>query len=193
MEDIEMKISQLVDNELSDIEQIEVFCTLAKDQKARLIYSELHKLKKEVAKHHSEVQTDLFPLRIYQAAPGFVRTNIFKIGFAFSTVAAIVLLMMLLSVAKQINNQSLENESLISTGVISSDSKSVTDRVVINNSSLKHNKSERRVIQKNMIYNFKKSINKMINNDVIVKSPDDEIQTIQLTKNDFLISQVVGN
>ncbi len=95
MEDVEMKISQLVDNELSDYDQIEVFGLLAKDQKARQIYSELLKLKKEVAKHHSEVRADLFPLRINQPVQKHTKYNFYKIGFSFSSAAAVILIMFL--------------------------------------------------------------------------------------------------
>ncbi|KAF0153580.1 MAG: hypothetical protein FD143_112 [Ignavibacteria bacterium] len=95
MESLEIKISQLVDNELDETEQIAVFSVLANDSKARKAYSDLLKIKREVTNHHAEVRTDLFPLRTLQPVQGFVRTNVFKIGFAFSSVAAIVLLMML--------------------------------------------------------------------------------------------------
>jgi len=95
MEDVEMKISQLVDNELSDTEQIKAFDMLAKDQKARQIYSDLLKLKKEVAKHHSEVRADLFPVKLIQPVQELHKNNIYKLGFTFSSVAALILIMFL--------------------------------------------------------------------------------------------------
>lgn len=95
MEDLEMKISQFVDNELSDTEQIEVFGLLANDHNARQLYSKLLMLKKEVSKHHSEVRTDLFSIKLNQPIRELPKVNLFKLGFTFSSIAAIILIMFL--------------------------------------------------------------------------------------------------
>jgi len=53
MEELEYKISQLIDNELEDSEQTELFNSLASDRNARQIFTEFMEIKKEIGTYYS--------------------------------------------------------------------------------------------------------------------------------------------
>lgn len=201
MEDIEMKISQLVDNELSDTEQIDIFDILAKDQKARQIYSEFLKLKKEIAKHHSEVRTDLFPLRINQPVQVHAKPNIYKIGFSFSSAAAVLLVMILWWGQNENKKTSEQFSSLLEKyESIKAEQNQSLNKPVIKPTISKVMLSKKRKNQGAVLAQPHKSI--VSNNSLIANTTLERIKkyteiplanNVVILKDDFIGGQIVSN
>jgi len=57
MKEIELQISQFIDNELNDAEQKKLFAVLAEDQNARQTLSDFMQLKKDTSEHYNNITT----------------------------------------------------------------------------------------------------------------------------------------
>lgn len=197
MEELEMKISQLVDNELSDTEQVEVFGLLANDQKARQLYSKLLKLKREVSKHHYEVRTDLLPIIIPKSVQKLTNVNIYKVGFAFSSAAAIILMIFLL-LGQNENKRTIEQFTSFRK---KNETLEVEKKQLLNKSDYKPtlskeafpNKSKRvTLLTKQLISSTSMNINS--NTERFKKFTQIPLaNNVVINKNDFIGGQIVSN
>ena len=106
MEELEYKISQLVDNELSDLEQAELFDEFANNIEARESFREFLKIKKEIGSHYSGFNMNNVSIPQKFQPSNRRRSFIYKIGFYSSIAASIILAMMLL--LSQTNNSILK-------------------------------------------------------------------------------------
>ncbi|MFA7421421.1 MAG: hypothetical protein WCZ90_17190 [Melioribacteraceae bacterium] len=198
MEELEMKISQLVDNELSDTEQIEVFGVLANDEKARQQYSKLLMLKKEVSKHHSEVRTDLFPIKLVQPVQELPKVNIYKFGFTFSSVAAIILIMFLLWGQNE-NKRTVEqfNSLLEKYELIKAEKKQLLNKHEVKTTVLNAAFTKKRKIKKAVLTEAPISVNTTnitTNTDRLRKFTQIPLaNNVVINKDDFIGGQIVSN
>ena len=97
MKEIELQISQFIDNELTDTEQKELFTTLAESENARRILSDFMQLKKETSNYYASINTDLLPRAINRLkienklkVPGK-----YKVRYYLSLAASFVMAMLL--------------------------------------------------------------------------------------------------
>ncbi len=93
MKEIDLQISQFIDNELNDAEQKKLFAVLAEDQNARQTLSDFMQLKKDTSEHYKNITTELILPAISQttAEPN----KKYKMMFYLSLAASIVLAMLL--------------------------------------------------------------------------------------------------
>ena len=95
MEELEFKISQLVDNELDDSEKAELFKALADNKTGRQIFSELLNIKKAIGSYYSGLETDIVTEHAQFKVINTQQNLLYKTGFYFSFAATIVLAMLL--------------------------------------------------------------------------------------------------
>jgi hypothetical protein len=201
MEDIEIKLNQLVDDELCDSEQIEIFESLAKDHKARQIYSELFKLKKEITKHYSNANTELYSLKINQVVKEQRYVSIFKIGFAFSSAATIILLMLLWwgqtenkIISKQINSLNEKYELMKAERNLLLNKPRIKSTIGELVSSSKNNiVSIKRIQPKNSIILNKNLTVDTITNKIKTYREISLAKSVVINKDDYIGGQIVSN
>ncbi len=97
MKEIELQISQFIDNELNDDAQKKLFEMLAEDKSARQMLSDFVQLKQKIAQHHESITENLYP-KPYILKPS--KSNIehgykYKKMFYVSAAAAVVLALLL--------------------------------------------------------------------------------------------------
>lgn len=97
MKEIDFKISQFIDNELSDAEQKELFAVLSENKDARQTLAEFLRMKKDTSKHYIEITADLLPMPsdLLVTMNKKRQPNIYRFMFYFTAAAAVILLMLL--------------------------------------------------------------------------------------------------
>jgi len=198
MEDMGYKISQLIDNELEDSEQTELFNSLASDRNARQIFTEFMEIKKEIGTYYSGKNADLSPSFAKPPIPVNKIINVYKTGFYFSIAASLVLAMLLFF--SQANNKDLNskidilNTNFNNRGV---EIKNITP-AFITKSTIKeeiakpypHAKSHNPTMAANnnlIIYEAKEMIKEQIAKEQFAQNK------IVVTKNDFIGGKIVAN
>lgn len=96
MNEIELKISQLIDNELNDAEQSDLFETLSQNKNARIAFGEFINVKRETAVYYSSNAIELdITKQIKFHQPEIKNSSRFKVSFYFSSVVVLVLVALL--------------------------------------------------------------------------------------------------
>ena len=199
MKEIELQISQFIDNELNDAEQKKLFSVLTEDQNARQILADFMRLKKNISTHHNSITTDLLPMSF---APDQTKSKLepnrkYKTMFYFSLAASIVLAMLL------VWNQKSKDELFEQNNVLL-----VKYEEVINQySNLMEMKAEkesfsRQLAKKNILTELRKkpsvkSVSNFQNTTFLSrikqKYETKPINSVAITKEDFIGGQIVGN
>lgn len=205
VEDLEIKISEYIDGELPENEIQELFSLLAENQKARKVFEDFLKLKKNVSHFYSNIDFNSNPI------PDFREKHTkpkYKSLFYYSAAASIVFAVLLLwrfSVSGSMNAQYSELQKehiklqenyttlleekieLIKLNNLVAQKLSESNSQVMNskNSSKSDKKTKSKTIPKKTI-NKPKSSGKML-------ASLRNVSTVEITKSDFLGGQVIGN
>src|ERR1035437_8871824 len=108
MEEMEYKLGELIDNELEESEQTELFNSLASDRDARQIFREFMNIKKDIGTYYSGKNADLSPSFVKSPIPANKINNVYKTALYFSIAASLVLAMLLFF--SQANNKDLNSK-----------------------------------------------------------------------------------
>jgi hypothetical protein len=204
MNDIELQISQFIDNELSDEAQKKLFEVLTEDKSARQILSDFMQLKKGISKHYSSITDDLLPISYH---PAQTKRNIepakkYKTMFYFSSSAAVVLAMLLFIsrnerqndfiqltyLQKQYTSLKIENAQI--------NSQKETKKEIQKEVSLTRTTNKSKKIKSDKTFltaNFQTRGNANRLNRLAQISQMIEANKAVITKDDFIGGQIVGN
>jgi|SRR3989339_326945 len=195
MKEIELVISQFIDNELNDEEQKKLFVVLAEDQNLRQTLSDFMQIKKNTSEHYKNITTELFRPAIKQT--GTEPNKKYKTMFYFSLAASIVFATLLAW------NQNSKDEISKQYYALQSQFKSLERQY----SNVKEMKTEKEsfsqlLAKKNVRTKFKK----WISLKTIPRLPNAEflsrikqkyeakpVNSVAITKEDFIGGQIVGN
>ncbi len=199
MKEIEFKISRFVDGELPLEEQGEFFKTLSLDEDARKILNEFTELKRCIKEHYSGLDINLSSLKVPMNKEPI---NKYKKYFYFSAAAVIlILLSSSFFISDLVNTISILNsvqENYINT-------KSEIERLKKEKDTFKTilaqetNQSKSRIKTAAIKNEDKEKANYIASYKIIDEkrtTPDvnnKDIQIIQITKADFLTTQMIGN
>ncbi len=199
MKEIELQISQFVDNELNDAEQKKLFSVLAEDQNARQTLSDFMHLKKNISAHHNNITTDLLPRSFIpdQTKDKHEPNRKYKAMFYFSLAASIVLAMLLAW------NQKSKDELYEQNNVLQAKYNSLERQY----SNVKETKTEKESFSQQLAK--KSALTKFVKQPslkTLPKLPDTEFlsrikqkyetrlaNSVVITKEDFIGGQIVGN
>jgi hypothetical protein len=203
MKDIEFKISQFIDNELSDAEQKDLFGVLAEDQKARQMLADYMKMKKDTSTHYKNINAELAPLAVNQPYVKSERrqSNIYKLMFYCSAAAAVILLMLMWW------NQEGKGEISSQYSLLKAKYFSLEEQYAI---SMNWNRDiqEKNIVPTVNQLNIRKSTHKheiiFTSNTKSIRKPNTlqtekylaklpKITAITISKEDFIGGQIVGN
>ncbi|MCF6269193.1 MAG: hypothetical protein L3J41_05765 [Melioribacteraceae bacterium] len=207
MKDYEFKISQFVDNELSESEQKELFLFLAENEAGREVLSDFIEIKKEIKSFYSGMNNTKV-VTIGKATQN-KKERKQKAMFYFSTAAAILFgFLFLFNQFKEnpflIKYQNLQTEMIELQENYSDVLKRQTDLIKINHQlyigtqQLKTSKVAKQNGRDNKSTILQSAINKNgknyspVNQGRMLASLQN-IQIIEITKNDFLGGQIIGN
>ena len=201
MNDLDYKISMLIDNELDNSEQTELFKMLANDNNARQTFAEYMNMKKEVGSYYSSKTADVtMPVK----QPPIIKvkeTKVYKTGFYFSAFAGLVMAVLLLfSYAdNRVLNSKIEilNADLIGLTDMMKDFKTAMEMKPGLKENLKKITEETKPVKKNVL------AKKVIDDPIIVKAREMikeqransqfAMNKIVITKDDFIGGKVVAN
>ncbi len=213
MKHYELEISRFVDNELSAGEQQQLFTHLADCEDCRKTLADFMEMKKETKELYENIDVDLKPeINLPVGVTPSKEKNIFKPLFYFSAAASIVFgLLFLINLSsvdrlsskisllelkynrltknyqtaqkKDVNAEKKINEITSQTNTNLSEKKD-------NGIELKKNDSELIAINKNDKNLYQE---KLKDNYFRPSRRTQEIKVVQVTKNDFLTPQIVGN
>jgi len=216
MKDYEFKISQFVDNELSKNEQQELFCYLSENQEARETLIDFMEVKKKAKSFYAGINFEMDDSKIVAAgiATQNSREKKYKSMFYYS-VAASVIFAFLLAVNQFKENPILAKYHNLQTEMITlqenySDVLSKqTELLTINNqlyAETQKLKSAQMVINKksdrknpmveepqNKKQKSQQGQSYSAGNSGRMVASLQNVQTIEITKNDFLGGQIIGN
>lgn len=209
MEDYEFKISQLIDNELPTEEQEELFLFLSQNEDGRKIFTDFMNMKKEAKSYYSGITTELDEPKIVAADLSLSNKNEMKYkgSFYFAAAASIILAFLLASNIIKENPFKTKYENLQAEFVVlQQDYSNVLNEqaelINVNNSFVKkllkigNEKLDKKVANKRKEpskQNIEKnSSSKIIKSGSMLASLQN-VQTIEITKNDFLGGQIIGN
>ena len=204
MKDIELQISQFIDNELSDGDQKQLFMALAEDKSVREILSDFMKLKKGIAQHHGNITENLHPIPIPldQTKSYSKQSNKYKTMFYFSAAAAIVLAMLLslsriesqnnfiqfAALQKQYNSLKIENSEVINQKETMKEIPQEPLLIKTINKSIKTKNNKTFLAANVQTTENKDRMNKLVQITEIIQA-----NKAVITKDDFIGGQIVGN
>ncbi|NJD23763.1 MAG: hypothetical protein FIA82_14030 [Melioribacter sp.] len=203
MKDIELQISQFIDQELSDTEQRELFTVLSEDEKARRVLSDFMQIKKNTSDHYSNITTNLSQVQIPQPQIKNLQesSSKYRTMFYFSLAASIVLALLL--VWSQSDRNKTENlYSALYTKYIGLQKQyslfSQAKREDVLQNEKQFQISSRQSITRNKSSESEKakfpiaSLSTGRKSERLNKLLDDML-TAKITKDDFLTPQMIGN
>lgn len=201
MKHYDLEISQFVDNELSVEEQKELFAHLSECQDCRKTLSEFMELKKDSKLFYSQLDVEIEPVKLPAAVEQKKAKNIYRTLFYFSAAASIFLGILFL--LHQTSSYQIEKEySILQTKYIELSKKHDSLNKELNKSFVKEKKLIRSKIPStnNKVGKFtainpivKLSSNASFSTNFKPSQKRQEIEIVQITKNDFLTPQIVGN
>ena len=199
MKEIELQISQFIDNELNDAEQKKLFSVLAEDQRARQTLSDFMQLKKNISAHHNSITTNLLQMSFIpnQTKDKLAPNRKYKTMFYFSFAASIVLAMLLAW------NQKSKDELYEQNNVLQAKYNSL-ERQYSNVKEMKTEKESfsQQLAKKNALTEFVKlsslkTLPRLPNTEFLsrIKQKYETrlVNSVAITKEDFIGGQIVGN
>ncbi len=201
MRHYELEISQFADNELSADKQKELFAHLSGCNECRQILSDFIGIKKDSKLFYNELELELKPFRFLQEIQNKKENNIYKALFYFSVAASIILGILFLMrysgsalterqyhvLEKKYNKLTLEQHSLEEEMAVIKANANTKTHYQINASN---KKAKRLKIKRTELNSFSQSL---VENDIKHPLKQQEIRIVQVTKNDFLTPQIIGN
>jgi hypothetical protein len=208
MKNYELKISQLIDNELSTEEGKELFFSLSENEEGRRIFADFIDMKKEAKSYYTGMITELNEPKIVitNVSPKDKKEKKYKMGFYFSAAASILFAFFLLSnllkenafATKYENLQAefvtLEEEysNLLSEQIklVQLNNKLFAEKGKPKAGKVKINEPVKKApnMQKTKMNKQQKRPNYQNRNDYLASIPN-----YAITKDDFLGQQVIGN
>lgn len=201
MEDIEFKISQFIDNEMPLEEQGVFFKELSLNAEARFVLNDFLVMKKEISGHYSGMNPDLPAIKISSYSQG-KGANLYKRMFYFSAAALILVLIgsafLFSDLINTRNNLNALKADYTKTGLDLQNSKK--DNLPVKTVLAQVSKSSKprvfhaAVDTKNQAAAEKTGIQ---NTMPVVRNQmskyEKDFVAIKITKDDFLIPQMIGN
>jgi hypothetical protein len=199
MKEIELQISQFIDNELNDTEQKELFAVLAIDRNARQTLSDFIQLKKNISAHHNDITTNLLPTSFIpnQTKDRLEPNRKYKAMFYFSLAASIVLAMLLAW------NQKSKDEAYEHTNVLQAKyEKLVSQYTNVTETKMEKELASLQLAKNNVLTELRKSpsmktVSKLPSaeflNRIKQKYEANPVNRAVITKEDFIGGQIVGN
>lgn len=199
MKEIELQISQFIDDELNDAEQKKLFAILAEDQNARQKLSDFMQLKKNISAYHNNITTDLLSATfITDQTKGKLGPNRkYKAMFYFSLAASIVLVMLLVWNQKS-KSKAYENYNILQTKY----EKLVSQYTNVTEMKIEKESFSQQLAKNTVLAEFRKSpsmknISKLPNvgflSRIKQKYEAKPVNSVVITKEDFIGGQIVGN
>ena len=204
MKEIELQISQFIDNELNDHAQKKLFGVLAENKSARQTLFDFMQIKKGIAEHHGSITEILNPkpflLRQTESNIGF--RNKYKALFYISTAAAVILAMLLFINHNEIQKESIQFASLQNQynslqmenakALIEKESRKGIQKesiLIATTSKSKNNRSDKVYLTKNIQSTANSNqLKRMSQISEIIQA-----NKAVITKDDFIGGQIVGN
>lgn len=199
MEDYEVKISQLIDNELSTEEQRQLFLFLSVNEESRKTFTDLMNIKKETQLYYSNITTELNEPKILTTNVNLSNYKVkkYKAGFYFSAAASLFLAFLFAgSVIKENSLETkydnLETEFVIlqkDYGDVLNEKIKLTDinENLINQKNIMEFENQKFLEQSKMKSNEKAKLNNeyKIGNEYLTVLA--KIPTIKITEKDYLV------
>jgi hypothetical protein len=213
MQHYDFEISQFIDNELSASEQKELFLHLSGCEECSKILSDFMGMKNGAKSHYNNLSAELkSPAGLLIGSTAVKKRNVYKRLFYVSMAASIVFAILLLSKVSDVDRLKIKYTELevkivgINNADKSKSQKDITSTINFKNSSFDENKILptrkdhiiRRYKNKFELLDVNKternpSSGVVKNNNSGPSQRPQEIQMVQVTKNDFLTPQIVGN
>lgn len=193
MNEIEFKISQLIDNELNDTEQSELFEILSQNKNARDAFNELMDIKREAAICYAGSTANL-DLAEQIKFTGNERKNvsIYKVSFYFSAAAVLVLAALLLFNLNSSNQLQAQINSLMTQKQFLSNERSARQTNVLQTlqkeTQIEKNKTAKVVVHKkdNVRRISRSAVSQAYYNSF-------QINRVVVTNEDFIGGKIVAN
>jgi len=205
MKHYQLEISQFVDNELPADELKKLFVHLSDCEECRGILSDFMGMKKGSKAFYDDIDVDLKPAIKLPAeiVPRKVK-NTYKTLFYFSAAASIILGLLFLIKLSNVDNLETQYSSLqLKYNELRIEHSSSKKDDIINNSSSKNiSSNDEKVSSEKKHHDFKKSdyvstknlsSKSLKENYSKFSGKSQQITVVQVTKNDFLTPQIIGN
>lgn len=193
MNEIEFKISQLMDNELNDSEQSELFEILSRNKNTRVVFNEFMNIKREAAICYAGSFANLdLGSQIKFAGNERKNTSMYKVSFYFSAAAVLVLAALLLFNLNSSNQLQTKINSLITQNQF------LTTRLPAKQTNVLPALQKETQIEKNKMANVlvhKKDNVKRINSSAVSQAYYNsfQINKVVVTNEDFIGGKIVAN
>jgi len=199
MEDIELKISSFIDGEMHPDDQAELFKALSLNESARNAFNDLLKIKNGVREHYSSMKPEMPELKLPQSE-SVNKEGFYRKMFYFSAAAALVVLFgsaflisNLTNAQKEINSlkqnyMNISNEfkmfkknNDLQKSLLFTENKTATEKGIVKFAAI--NKTEKIKTGKNAQDKYRD----------LQDGSREKVITVEITKKDFLTSQMIGN
>jgi len=205
MKHYELEISQFIDNELTAGEQKKLFAHLSDCEECRAILSDFMEMKKESRAFYEDIDVDLKPvINLPEAVESKKENNIYKPLFYFSAAALIILGLLFLLKLSNVDKLETQYSSLqLKYNELKTAYSSFKKDDIINSPSSKNISSNDEKVSSGKKHHGLKKSNYVSTKNLSSKSLKEnyfkfsrksrQITVVQVTKNDFLTPQIIGN